>query len=150
MTTSTRDALPDWMTVGAEVMQIQDRRFYPSIVTHGTVARILGRDIVVVDTDCKELLRFRRTDYSPNDDYFRRRASSYEYADSVYLYRADDPMAVAIERRALIAEGISNIARCARTLSMASQPWKDSHTADALEDMAATATQLAALIREGR
>ncbi|SKM81550.1 Uncharacterised protein [Mycobacteroides abscessus subsp. massiliense] len=143
------DGLPDWMTVGAEVIQVQDRRYYTSIVKRGTVARILARDIVVVDADDKELLRFRRADYDQKDDHFRRRANDYAYADSVYLYRADDPKAAAIERRALIVGGISSLAAAASTLQQNPNSI-DEAMAISLDVIAETATLLAALIREGQ
>ncbi|MBE5453475.1 hypothetical protein E3G52_000339 [Mycobacteroides abscessus] len=143
------DGLPDWMTIGAKVLQVQDRRYYTSIVKRGTVTRILARDIVVVDADGKELLRFRRADYNQKNDHFRRRANDYAYSDSVYLYRADDPKATAIERRALIVGGIGSLAASASTLQQNINDI-DELMAVSLDGIAATATRLAELIREGQ
>ncbi|MFV8274946.1 hypothetical protein [Mycobacteroides abscessus] len=86
MTTDTREGLPDWLTVGAKVVQVHDRRHYGQTVITGTVHRILARGVVVLNSEGAELTRFRRTDYVPSNDYFRRRSSSYVYADWVYLY----------------------------------------------------------------
>lgn len=147
MTSDAYDGLPDWMTVGAQVLQVLNRRYYGAIVTSGRVHRVLARDVVVIDDEGVALTRFRRTDYEANRDLFRRRATNYHYADYVYLYRADDPRAIALQRQSAIMDGLGRLVGAVGKLPSDF----GSLTADtpcALDAIAAAAAKLAGLIRE--
>lgn len=143
MTTDTREGLPDWLTVGATVVQVHDRRHYGQTVITGTVHRILARDVVVLNSEGAELTRFRRTDYVLRNDYFRRSSSSYAYADWVYLYRADDPRAVAARAKANMQIDI-------RRLKEAVDKIDTDSGAEAFAEIAAAAAKLAGQVRERR
>ncbi len=84
MTSDAYDGLPDWMTVGAQVLQVLNRRYYGAIVTSGRVHRVLARDVVVIDDEGVALTRFRLRSTGSRPRGMKSRSNSRQSARAAH------------------------------------------------------------------
>lgn len=140
-TTGSEVAQPDWLTVGAAVVLVIENRYQRDRVRTGTVRRILGRDIVVVDAKGEEIDRLRRSDYHAQTDHFERWSRSGWDSTLRYMYRADDPRAVAAAEKDVRLRHVDHLKAAISKVDIGTAP-------EVFDNIAATATKLGAMARE--
>ncbi|TDZ94797.1 hypothetical protein [Mycobacteroides salmoniphilum] len=139
--TNAADGLPGWMMVGANVVVVTSNRHHADVVQVGVVSRVLARDIVIADTNGAELERVHRSDYRQREDHYERWSRGRWDSSAAYVFRADDPRAVAAGAKAVMRRNVKHLKDSVGKVDIGT-------AADAFDAIAAAAAHLAGLARE--
>ncbi|PVB16409.1 hypothetical protein DDJ71_19690 [Mycobacteroides abscessus] len=139
--TDVADGLPGWMTAGANVVVVTSNRHHADVVQVGVVSRILARDIVIADTNGADLQRVHRSDYRQREDHYERWSRERWDSSTAFVFRADDPRAVAAGAKAVMRRNVKHLKDAVDNVDIGT-------TADVFDAIAAAATHLAGMARE--